>query len=760
MRMRCFSFFLRLLFTEQEVDFNAYREVRRIFVPQETGVYDLGFTLNVGLSVVFANVDNFKVEVLKFGAPDQLEIDTLAKTMAQVSWIGLADRYQVQLYRESELLVDNRTQESFYRFDNLSPATTYKVRVRGIIDSPAQESDWVETMFTTECDVALPTFIQNFENTAAGTIPVCWDNVVESNLTDYTKNWSVKAESGNKSVSVNTSELYGTAVLVSPMILVEQNTILSYSYRNLTHTDKLKVEVRGAGLRQFSDVILEGGHSGWQQKVLELSAYKGDTIQLVFTVDAKANKEGDVIGVDDVRIACYAGEKTDKASVCQGEGFVGYGFSVSSNELFVGVNTFSKFVTSNSCDTLKHLEVTVNPMVSSHKYDTICRGDIYMWGDIPCIETNVYEVWYRGMSSCGCDSVAYLHLEVLDLRKNIYATICEGDSYKFGNKTYSETGIYVDTIQNPSSCDSIKILTLVVVPTTFESNKIICEGEPFAWGGDLLTTSGRYEHKYKNANGCDSIEILNLTVLPKYVELEASICHGASYLLGARELTETGVYYDSLVNVLGCDSIVKLTLEVREPLRGIFEDYVCEGYEYVGYGFRTNVGAIKKDTILSRTVSNVDGCDSIVEVHLEFIPTAIVDTTVTIVEGEYYEFGEKTLTSAGKYKETFVTSLGCDSIVNLTLEVITAVDNIYALPLIIAPNPINGGQTSFVEREFTVEEQRGLRIEVVNSVGQIIAMQYPAQYPIAIGGIDVSGLYYIRITTGTGNLYIGKLIVK
>ena len=101
------------ILAEQEVDFNAYREVRRIFVPQETGVYDLGFTLNVGLSVVFANVDNFKVEVLKFGAPDQLEIDTLAKTMAQVSWIGLADRYQVQLYRETELLVDNRTQESF-----------------------------------------------------------------------------------------------------------------------------------------------------------------------------------------------------------------------------------------------------------------------------------------------------------------------------------------------------------------------------------------------------------------------------------------------------------------------------------------------------------------------------------------------------------------------------------------------------------------------------------------------------------------------
>ena len=174
-----------------------------------------------------------------------------------------------------------------------------------------------------------------------------------------------------------------------------------------------------------------------------MSEYAGDTIQLVFTVDAKANKEGNVIGVDDMRIACYAGETTDYASVCQGGNYVGNGFSISADQLFVGENKFSKFVTSSECDTLKHLSVTVNPISSSHTYDTICRGDVYMWGEIPCIETNVYEVWYRGMSSCGCDSVAYLHLEVLDLRENIYATICDGDSYKFGDKSYNKTGIYV-----------------------------------------------------------------------------------------------------------------------------------------------------------------------------------------------------------------------------------------------------------------------------------------------------------------------------
>ncbi len=745
---------------EHEVSSEKYCEVRRVFVPRETGVYDLGVTLNVGLSVIFANVDNFKVEVLKFGAPDQLDVDTIAKTLAQVSWVGIADRYQVQLYKETELLVDTTTADLAYLFSNLSPATTYRVRVRGIIDNPRQESDWIETMFTTDCDVALPTFVQNFENAASGSIPVCWDNISETTLTDNTKNWTVTAESGNKSVTVNTSELYGTAVLLSPILFVEKNTILSYSYRNLTHTDKLKVEVRGAGSRQFTNLILEGGHSGWQQKLLDLSAYDGDTIQLAFTVEAKANKEGGIIGIDDMRIACYAGEKTDKVSVCQGEGFVGYGFSVSSNELFVGANTFTKFVTSNNCDTLKHLEVTVNPMVSSHIYDTICRGDVYMWGDIACIETNVYEVWYRGMSSCGCDSVAYLHLEVLDLRRNIYATICEGDTYQFGNNLYSETGIYVDTVPNPGSCDSIKILTLVVIPTTHESSLTICQNEPLEWNDTILATSGRYTRTYKNVNGCDSVEILNLTVLPTLVELNVSICQGSSFLFGARELTEPGLYVDSMVNVLGCDSIITLNLEVREPARGIFEDYVCEGYEYVGYGFKSQVGEIKSDTVLYRSVKTIEGCDSIIELHIDFVSTAHIDTTVTIIEGEYYEFGEKTLTNAGNYKETFITSLGCDSIVNLTLEVVTGVNNLYALPLTIAPNPIEQGQTTYVNREFTAEEQRGLRVEVVNSMGQIIAMQYPSHYPIAVSGINVSGLYYIRLITGTGDLYVGKLIVR
>ena len=95
-----------------------------------------------------------------------------------------------------------------------------------------------------------------------------------------------------------------------------------------------------------------------------------------------------------------------------------------------------------------------------------------------------------------------------------------------------------------------------------------------------------------------------------------------------------------------------------------FYDYVCEGYDYVGYGFSLNSADIKGDTVLLR----IDN-DSIISLYLEYIPSKVVDTTVIISEGDYYEFGGQTLTFAGKYTERFITSLGCDSIVNLTLKV-------------------------------------------------------------------------------------------
>ena len=164
--------------------------------------------------------------------------------------------------------------------------------------------------------------------------------------------------------------------------------------------------------------------------------------------------------------------------------------------------------------------------------------------------------------------------------------------------------------------------------------------------------------------------------------------------------------------------------------------------------------------MVTNTVKTLEGCDSIVELTLDFIPTAHVAITATINEGETYEFGGNSLSQAGEYTHTYHTALGCDSIVTLTLIVTTPVDNAYALPIIVAPNPVVGGQSTFVNREWTAEEQNGMRVEVLNAVGQVVDVFTPATFPIEVGGIYTSGIYYIRVTSGTGEVYLGRLVVK
>ena len=143
------------------------------------------------------------------------------------------------------------------------------------------------------------------------------------------------------------------------------------------------------------------------------------------------------------------------------------------------------------------------------------------------------------------------------------------------------------------------------------------------------------------------------------------------------------------------------------------------------------------------------------------MPTIVVDTSVEIEEGSFYEFGERTLTKPGVYTETFMTQgTSCDSVVNLTLEYITGLDGVYTFPLVIAPNPIKGGETTFVNKSWTAEEQRGLYVEVIDAQGEVIVSDYPTEYPILVDGLSVRGVYLVRIVSGTGDVYVGKLVVN
>lgn len=146
--------------------------------------------------------------------------------------------------------------------------------------------------------------------------------------------------------------------------------------------------------------------------------------------------------------------------------------------------------------------------------------------------------------------------------------ICQGESFPFGTHFLTVAGTYNDTLASTTGCDSIVQLSLTVHPTIFTSlTHSMCQGESFPFGNQVLTDTGTYNDTLASATGCDSIVQLSLTVHPTiFTSLTHSMCYGESFLFGTHILTATGTYNDTLASVTGCDSIIQLNLTVFDPI--------------------------------------------------------------------------------------------------------------------------------------------------------------------------------------------------
>jgi hypothetical protein len=110
------------------------------------------------------------------------------------------------------------------------------------------------------------------------------------------------------------------------------------------------------------------------------------------------------------------------------------------------------FTTIHGCDSLVYLHLTVNKSVSVEYSEVAC--DYYVWYGKKYTSSGTYT--HTLTTANGCDSTEILHLTVYTperVVKTIY--VCEGDNHEEWGKTYSQPGIYRDTIHNVIGCDSL-----------------------------------------------------------------------------------------------------------------------------------------------------------------------------------------------------------------------------------------------------------------------------------------------------------------
>ncbi|MAT53180.1 MAG: hypothetical protein CMN32_01785, partial [Saprospirales bacterium] len=320
----------------------------------------------------------------------------------------------------------------------------------------------------------------------------------------------------------------------------------------------------------------------------------------------------------------------------------------------------------NGCTATATATVTVLPNTSSNISASICEGDSYQFGQQILTQDGTYTQTFTAAN--GCDSVVNLTLTVLPVSNtNLTASICEGDSYQFGQQTLTQAGTYSQTFTAANGCDSVVNLTLTVLPVSNTNlSASICEGDSYQFGQQTLTQAGTYSQTFTAANGCDSVVNLTLTVLPvSNTNLSASICEGDSYQFGQQILTQAGTYSQTFTAANGCDSVVNLTLTVLPVSNTNLSASICEGESYqFGQQTLTQAGTY------TQTFTAANGCDSVVNLTLTVLPVSNTNLSASICEGDSYQFGQQTLTQAGTYSQTFTAANGCDSVVNLTLTVL------------------------------------------------------------------------------------------
>ncbi|MCI5058777.1 MAG: FG-GAP-like repeat-containing protein, partial [Flavobacteriales bacterium] len=346
-------------------------------------------------------------------------------------------------------------------------------------------------------------------------------------------------------------------------------------------------------------------------------------------------------------------------TICQGETYV-VGTSTYSN-----TGTYVDTLTDISGnDSIVNLDLTVNPTFNTFLPIQLCSGGSVTIAGVTYTQPGNYFDTLTSVTN-GCDSVLTIQItSIRPIQYNIYETICQGDSVVIDGTAYYNPGSFKDTLVGANGCDSFIVLNLAVIPNyNVTINQQICQGDTFFFNGNAYANSGTYVDTVTTVQGCDSIVTINLSAVNEIVDsLALSICEGDSIIVGNSTYKNTGIYIDTLTSQAGCDSIVVLDLVVNATVYDTLNQTICVGDSLVINGNVYTQPGTYVDTLLS----SVD-CDSVLTINLQ-VDTAITTTLIhTICEGDSVVVGNQVYYLPGSYSDTLASSAGCDSIVNLHL---------------------------------------------------------------------------------------------
>ena len=349
-----------------------------------------------------------------------------------------------------------------------------------------------------------------------------------------------------------------------------------------------------------------------------------------------------------------------------------------------------RFQSDYSCDSIDSLSLRVHITYLFRDTVQICQSETpYTWYDKQDIyETGEYIKHFQ--THDGYDSTYVRYVKVMPVTYDtIEATICEGDSLRFGLSKQNKprflynAGTYTDTLVNSFNCDSIVTLRLNIYPKHYEHHQVdIADTDtPYVWphyqdghllDSDTLYAAGEYVYHFQSSHGCDSIDSLSLRVHTTYLFRDTvTICSDQTPYTwyDKQDIYETGEYIKHFQTHDGYDSTYVRYVQVLPVIHDTIRHAMCEGTDYLFNGKRYTEAGSYTDTLVS-----MHGCDSIVTLVLTVNKSVYLRIPADIYEGEHYTFYGVDYTTSGTYRHYGQTAEGCDSIAELFLTVHPQID--------------------------------------------------------------------------------------
>ena len=353
------------------------------------------------------------------------------------------------------------------------------------------------------------------------------------------------------------------------------------------------------------------------------------------------------------------------------------------------VATASQTVNGTTCTVTdsKMKSVTVNPLpnIIISGENSTCKGvpatwtasgaNSYLWSNnsisnpIQVSEAGTYIV--EGTDANGCVNTATKSL-IVNVPQPVTIQHIACESYEWHDSTYTTSGIYTYSHPDAQGCTQVDTLKLTINYGTHNTSAISSCNQ-YTWdapsGATYTTdsTSVLIDH-YNNGVNCPSADTLTVTIYStKYTDLHVSICENElpyHYVNGQIDTTFdigtpsllTVPYPLSSVN--GCDSIVTLHLTVKQSVTELVEATACDSYTW-------NDSTYAESGVYSKIFTAANGCDSTVTLNLTInhSVTELVEATAC----DSYTWNDSTYTVSGIYSNTFLAANGCDSTITLHL---------------------------------------------------------------------------------------------